>query len=112
MFVYCVKIRDMKIKNLTNTQLRILFCSAMGWHSRLDINENIDFVENFNKFYEQELFFQFENDRWNIRSNSVQIEITEDLFFRCGHIVGGGIGGTAFDLRAVYKCLKDFGFNI
>jgi len=102
----------MHIKDLTKSQLNLLFCSAMGWHSQLSTIDDEYSVEEFDKFCEQNLNYEWEENIWNIRSDKVQIEIREDLYFRCGHIVGTAIGGTAFDLKAVCKCLKEFGFEL
>ncbi|WP_262908182.1 hypothetical protein [Epilithonimonas sp. JDS] len=42
----------MEIKNLTESQLNLLFCSAMGWHSQLSITDDNYSVEKFDKFCE------------------------------------------------------------
>jgi hypothetical protein len=96
----------MKIKDLNPNQIKQLYCSAMGWHSDRDGKPT---TEKFDKFYDA-IEFEWDEDRWVIVGQMAQIEITEDLFFRCGFkYVTSGIGGTAFDLKAVFDCLQSFG---
>ena len=95
----------MSIKDLDEKQIKKIFCAAMGWHTNLDKKNS---VEKFNKFYDQ-IHYNWDEDRWTIRNENVQIEITNNLFFRCGHYNPNieGVGGTAFNLKAVFEILKE-----
>jgi hypothetical protein len=95
----------MKIKDLKPNQIKQIYCSAMGWHSALDDNPT---TEKFDEFYDA-IEFEWDEDRWTITGKMAQIEITEDLLFRCGmKYKHYGIGGTAFNLKAVFDCLNNF----
>jgi len=97
----------MKVKDLNEKQLKQLYCAAVGWHSQL--NEFDCHVSKFNDFYDQ-INYEWDEERWTITGKLAQIEITEDLFFRCGmHYAHYGKGGTAFNLKSVFECLKSFG---
>ncbi len=94
-----------RIKDLKPNQIKQLYCSAVGWHSSL---EGEPTNEKFNEFYDK-IEFEWDEDRWTIIGEMAQLEITEDLFFRCGmKYKHNGIGGTAFDLNSVYNCLISF----
>jgi hypothetical protein len=95
----------MKIKDLKPNQIKQLYCSAMGWHNALDYNPT---TEKFDEFYDI-IEFEWDKDRWTIIGKMAQIQITEDLMFRCGmNREHYGIGGTAFNLKAVFDCLNNF----
>jgi len=95
----------MKIKDLKPNQIKQLYCSAMGWHNALDGNPT---TEKFDEFYDM-IQFEWDEDRWTIIGRIAQIEITEDLHFRCGTKFNScGIGGVAFNIKAVFDCLKNF----
>ena len=95
----------MNIKDLKPNQIKQLYCSAMGWHNDLEDNPTTD---KFDEFYDI-IEFEWDEDRWTITGKMAQIEITEDLHFRCGmKYKKYGIGGTAFNLKAVFDCLKNF----
>ena len=97
----------MKIKDLNEMQIKQLYCAAMGWHSQ--INEREGDVSKFDEFYDQ-IKYEWDEERWTITGEMAQIEITEDLHFRCGMKYNHyGIGGTAFNLKSVFECLKSFG---
>ncbi|MDR6548521.1 hypothetical protein J2810_004611 [Chryseobacterium rhizosphaerae] len=98
----------MKVKDLNEQQIKQLYCAAMGWHSQLNVPEGEESSEKFDEFCEQ-IEFEWDVDRWTISGKLGQIEITEDLYFRCGmNTMHFGLGGTAFDLKAVFKCLIEF----
>ena len=93
----------MLIKDLNEKQIKELYCAALGWHSQL--TDKGSESEKFDNFYEQ-ISFKWDEDRWVIIGKMAQIEITEKLFFRCGMKNNStGIGGTAFDLKAVFDYL-------
>ena len=97
----------MKIKDLNEMQIKQLYCAAMGWHSQM--NEREGDVSKFDEFYDQ-IKYEWDEERWTITGEMAQIEITEDLHFRCGMKYNNyGIGGTAFNLKSVFECLKSFG---
>lgn len=97
----------MKIKELNEKQIKQLYCAAMGWHSQM--NEREGDVSKFDEFYDQ-IKYEWDEDRWTITGEMAQIEIMEDLYFRCGMKYNHyGIGGTAFNLKAVFEYLKLLG---
>ena len=97
----------MEIRELTDSQLKRLYCAAVGWHSQL--NEQDNYIQEFDEFHSQ-ITHEWDENSGIIRGSLVQIEIKEDLMFRCGmKYQHSGIGGVAFDLKAVFECLKSFG---
>lgn len=97
----------MKVKDLNEAQIKQIFCSAMGWHSQF--NEQNEVGSKFDEFYDQ-ITYEWDENRWTIWGDMAQIEITEDLYFRCGmRYAHYGIGGTAFDLKSVFECLISLG---
>jgi hypothetical protein len=97
----------MNISELKHNQLKQIFCAAMGWWLHLDDRKPTS--KEFDDLYES-IEIEWDTDRWSISNKYTQIEITESLFFRCGtNFVSNGIGGQAFDLKAVFDCLKSYG---
>ncbi|HYK57622.1 MAG TPA: hypothetical protein VEV15_14235 [Flavisolibacter sp.] len=96
----------MQVKDLNESQLKKIFCAATGWHSQLNGQRD---PADFDQFYEG-IKIEWNGDRWTVWGGIGQIELTEKLFFRCGmSYAHTGKGGTAFDIRAVFKCFSEFG---
>ena len=97
----------MDINDLSIEQLKILYCSALGFSDQLKEIEQCsgDFMEMFNTIKPH-----WEGDRWSIYGKLAQIEITRDLQFKCGLTYNKfGIGVNCFDLKGTFDCLKLFG---
>jgi hypothetical protein len=94
----------MFIKNLTENQLKSLYCAALGW--QFELNKQEKDLSKFDEFYDN-IKTERLNDRWIITDGYVQIELLDDLFFRCGFKEDNyEKGGVVFDLQAVLNLLK------
>jgi len=94
----------MRIQDLSEKQLKSLYCAAMGW--QFELNKEVKDYSKFDDFYDK-IKSKWVEDRWIITDGYTQIELLEDLFFRCGKKNENyEKGGIVFNLGALINNLK------